>query len=139
MPFALKSRNVEAVTLYPQGRDTAILDLLATAKKTVLIRTDRIEMCEVATAIVRLAQDGVSITLEVPNMTSRYFDGPIIQAINDCGVTCRIGLDSAEGYRGTLIVVDGRNTLYSASNLTYAPENCSRPYILGRVKNGHDS
>jgi len=126
----------EIVELHPQGRDAAILELLASAKKAVLIKTEQIEMTEVATAMVNLVRGGVSVTIELPHeAVGRPKDGALARILHDCGVVCRIGLDSQEGYKGTLLIVDG-TLLYSASPLSYAPQNSVRPYILGKVKYG---
>jgi len=123
--------------LFPQGRDAAIVKLLTSSKKSVLVKTERFEMLEVASVLANLARDGVPVTVELPlAAASRHTDLALARILMDCGAVCRIGMDSHEGYRGTLVVADGR-TLYSACPLTYtATANSVRPYVMGRVKYG---
>jgi len=127
----------KSVELHPQGRDAAVLELLSSAKKSVLVKTERFEMLEVATALATLVKNGVPVTVEMPYAASiRHTDGALAKILMDCGAVCRIGLDSHEGYRGTLVIADDV-TLYSACPLTYtATTNSVRPYILGKVKYG---
>ena len=85
-------QKADSAAYYPHGRDAAILELLAVARESVFVKTDSIEMTEVATALARLVQEGVRVTLEVPSHApSRQRDGALLQAIAHAGIACHIG------------------------------------------------
>lgn len=121
--------------LVPNGRDAAIVKAMNQAKKSILVRTDRFELCEIATVIVNMPRKGVHVTVEVPEEAAiRPRENAIGQILPKEGVSWKVGLEPAEAYKGTLVVVDGETVIYSGSGLNYAPQNSARPYVIGKIK-----
>jgi len=126
-------RPKPGIQIVPFGRDAAVIQEIKKAKKSVLIRTDRFELCEIATEIVNLK--GVEITVEIPREAAmRPREDAMRDTTSKFGVSWKVGEEPTEAYKGTLIVIDDDLVISSASGLSYAPANSKRPYVVGRLK-----
>lgn len=123
------------VQVIPNGRDAAIIKAMQGAKKSVLVKTERFELCEIATVLANLPPKKVHVVVEVPEEAAcRSMENAFSKVFNQVGVSMKVGLDAAEAYKGTLVIVDGETVIYSGAGLNYAPANSARPYVVGKLK-----
>jgi hypothetical protein len=121
------------IQIVPFGRDAAIIEAIGRAKKSVLIRTERFELCEIATELVNLK--GVSVTVEIPQEAAMRAREDAMRATTaQLGISWKVGEEPTEAYRGTLIVIDDDEVISSASGLSYAPPLSKRPYVTGKLR-----
>jgi hypothetical protein len=119
-------------TYYSQsGRDAAVIELIRSAKKSILVRTSALECVPIANELGQESQKKIAVHIEMPLNGSRTSEQLINILVCQCGATMELSSLPNSAYEGTYVLVDGREMLYSASPLTYAAPGEPRSFVRG--------
>jgi len=133
---SVRGRRREARTVISQaGRDQAVIRLLQGARRCVYLRTEALALVPVGNELVQALQRQVSVTMELPldaGLNSGRSQLP--QILMDMGAVVEFRSDLVGNYRGTLLVVDEREFLYSATPLTFSIPGTMVSFVAGPIE-----
>ena len=132
---AMRGRWRPSRTVVSQaGRDQAVLRMLQGARSSVYLRTEALTLVPAGNELAQALQRKVSVSIELPLDASIDAEGSQLPRIlMDLGavVTFR-GVDT-RNYRGTWLVVDEQQFLYSALPLTLSAPGTLVSYVRGPI------
>lgn len=133
---AIRGRSRPARTLLSQaGRDQAVIRMLQGARKSVYLRTEALTLVPAGNELAQAVQRRVSVWMELPLEAGLNSAGSQLPRIlMDLGAVVAFKNDASGNYRGTLLVVDDRQFLYSASPLTMNKSGAYVSYVAGPVE-----
>ena len=133
---AIRGRWSPAKTIVSDaGRDQAVIRMIQGARRGVYLRTESLALVPVGNELAQALQRKASVTMDLPldaglnSATSQLF-----RILMDLGAVVAFKSDAAGNYRGTFLVVDDREFLYSASPLTLSPPGAKVSYVVGPIK-----
>ncbi|WP_316411543.1 hypothetical protein [Mesoterricola sediminis] len=98
------------------------------------LRTEALALVPAANELAQALQRKVSVSVELPMAASLSGEGSQLPRIlMDLGAVVVFKSDCAGNYRGTLLVVDDRQFLYSALPLTLSAPGAMVSYVEGAV------
>jgi hypothetical protein len=133
---AMRGRWCPTRTVVSQaGRDQALIRMLQDARKSVCLRTEALALVPAGNELAQALQRKVTVTMELPLDASLNAAGSRLPRIlMDLGAVVAFKSDATGNYRGTLLIVDDRQFLYSASPLTLSPPGALVSYVAGPVE-----
>lgn len=132
----MRERRTPARTVVSQsGRDQAAILMLLGARQSVYLRTEALALVPVGNELAQALQRKVSVNIDLPLDASLNAGGSQLPRIlMDLGAVVAFKSDATGNYRGTLLVVDDRQFLYSALPLTLSAPGAMVSYVKGPVK-----
>lgn len=133
---AMRGRRSAVRTVVSQaGRDQAAIRMLQGTRRSVYLRTEALALVPVGNELAQALQRRVSVTMVLPLDVGLNAGGSQLPRIlMDLGAVVAFKSDAAGNYRGTLLVVDDRQFLYSASPLTLSAPGAMVSYVMGQVE-----
>ena len=133
---AMRRRWSPTKTVVSQtGRDQAVIRMLQGARESVYLRTETLALVPAGNELAQALQRKVSVTVELPLDASLNGVGSQLPRIlMDLGAVIAFKSDATGNYRGTLLVVDDRQFLYSALPLTLSAPGTMVSYVEGPVE-----
>jgi hypothetical protein len=133
---SLGGRRGPTKTLLSQaGRDQAVIQMLQDTRTSVYLRTEGLTLVPVGNELAQALQRKVSVTMELPlNASLKCADSQLSRILMDLGAVVTFKSDAIGNYRGTLLVVDDRQFLYSASPLTLNTPGALVSYVVGPIE-----
>ena len=111
------------------GRDSELLKMIKGAKKTIFLKTGRLDVAPIWDALAAAGMRGVGVELFCPNVMGAQRDR-IVQLASAHG-TVMLDPRPEWTWSGTVLFVDG-DVMYSASDLSYAMPGVQRSYVRGK-------
>jgi hypothetical protein len=106
--------------------------MLQGARESVYLRTETLELVPAGNELAQALQRKVSVTVELPLDASLNGVGSQLPRIlMDLGAVVSFKSDTTGNHRGTLLVVDDRQFLYSALPLTLSVPGAMVSYVKG--------
>ena len=132
---AYRSAQVQARAQVSQaGRDHAMIRMLQGARTSVYLRTESLTLTPVGNELAQAVQRKVPVTVELPLASGMsQVDSRLPRLLMDLGAVVTFKSDSALNYRGSYVVVDGHQFLYSATPLGFSPTGALVSYVAGEV------
>ena len=132
---AMRGRwNPTRTVLSQAGRDQAVIQMLQGARESVYLRTETLALVPAGNELAQALQRNVSVSMELPLDASLSGAGSQLPRIlMDLGAVVVFKSDATGNYRGTLLVVDDRQFLYSASPLTLSAPGVMVSYVVGPI------
>ena len=133
---SMRGRRSPTRTIVSQaGRDQALIRMLQGAQRSVYLRTETLALVPAGNELAQALQRKVSVSMELPLDSSLSGTGSQLPRIlMDLGAVVAFRSDAIGNYRGTLLVVDDRQFLYSASPLTVGAPGAMVSYVKGPVE-----
>ena len=133
---AMRGRWSPTRTVLSQaGRDQAVILMLQGARRTVYLRTETLALVPAGNELAQALQRKVSVSMELPLDASLSGAGSNLPRIlMDLGAVVAFKSEARGNYRGTLLVVDDRQFLYSALPLTLSAPGAMVSYVKGPVE-----
>ena len=117
------------------GRDQAVIRMLQGAMKSVYLRTETLALVPVGNELAQALQRKVAVNVELPlNASLNAADSQLARILMNLGAVVEFKSDAAGNYRGTMLVVDDRQFLYSASPITLSAPGAMVSYVQGPVE-----
>ena len=133
---AMRGRWIPTRTVLSQaGRDQAVIQMLQGARKSVYLRTEILTLVPAGNELAQALQRKASVSMELPLDASLNGAGSQLPRIlMDLGAVVAFKSDATGNYRGTLLVVDDRQFLYSALPLTLSAPGTMVSFVTGPVE-----
>jgi hypothetical protein len=121
-----------ALVVSQAGRDEAVIRMLQEARKSVYLRTESLALVPAGNELAQAVQRKVSVMVELPLASGmRVGDSRLSRILMNLGAIVSFKSDVASNYRGTYLVVDGNQFLYSATPLTLSPPGAMVSFVSG--------
>ena len=128
-------RSPARIVISQVGRDLAVIRMLQGAQKSVYLRTESLTLVPAGNELAQALQRKISVSVELPLGASLNGSGSQLPRIlMDLGAVVAFKSDATGNYRGTLMVVDDRQFMYSASPLTLSAPGAMVSYVKGPVE-----
>jgi hypothetical protein len=109
--------------------------MLQDARKSVYLRTEVLTLVPAGNELAQALQRKVTVSMELPLDASLNGVGSQLPRIlMDLGAVVTFKSDATGNYRGTLLVTDDRQFLYSASPLTLNAPGAMVSYVKGPIR-----
>jgi hypothetical protein len=116
------------------GRDQAMLRLIREARTSVYLRTERLTLVPASNELVLAIQRKASVTVDLPLGPGCDAEGARLpRLLMEQGAVVTFRSDPGANDRGTFLVVDGNQFLYSATPLTLSMPGAQVSYVIGKL------
>jgi len=133
---AMRGRWNPTRTLVSQaGRDQAVIRMLQGARRSVSLRTETLTLVPAGNELAQALQRKVSVNIELPlDASLDAASSQLPRILMDLGAVVAFKSDATGNYRGTLLIVDDRQFMYSALPLTLSAPGARVSYVVGPVE-----